>query len=63
MPSPVDIAILQLARLIGLPGAPALVDLRVDDPTHLLPAARRMPVLSRAGGGRRRMAASACSTA
>jgi rhodanese-related sulfurtransferase len=45
MPSPTEITVAQLSRLIGLPGAPALIDVRLDseyraDP-RLVPAARR----------------------
>ena len=45
MPSPTEITTAQLSRLIGLPGAPAMVDVRIDedyaaDP-RLLPGARR----------------------
>src|SRR5262245_17224049 len=45
MPSPTEITVLQLARLVGLPGAPAIVDVRKDeefksDP-RLVPTARR----------------------
>jgi rhodanese-related sulfurtransferase len=45
MPSPTEITVSQLSRLIGLPGAPAIVDVRIDedyaaDP-RLLPGSRR----------------------
>jgi hypothetical protein len=45
MPSPTEITVLQLARLVGLPGAPAIVDVRKDeeftsDP-RLVPTAQR----------------------
>jgi rhodanese-related sulfurtransferase len=45
MPAPTEIAVPHLSRLIGLPGAPALIDVRSDaeyltDP-RLIPAARR----------------------
>jgi rhodanese-related sulfurtransferase len=46
MPSPTEISVAQLSRIIGLPGAPTLVDVRpLDDHVsgrRLLPAARRM---------------------
>ena len=45
MPSPSQITVPQLSRLIGLPGAPALIDLRTEDgfkaDLRLIPAARR----------------------
>jgi rhodanese-related sulfurtransferase len=45
MPSPTEITATQLSRLIGLPGAPALVDVRTDDEfkfdPQLIPTARR----------------------
>jgi rhodanese-related sulfurtransferase len=45
MPSPTEITIAQLSRLIGLPGAPVLVDVRTDDEfkfdPQLIPTARR----------------------
>lgn len=31
MPSPTEITVAQLSRLVGLPNAPALVDVRIDD--------------------------------
>src|SRR5262245_50730668 len=31
MPSPTEITVAQLARLVGLPGAPALVDVRTEE--------------------------------
>ena len=45
MPAPTEITVAQLSRLIGLPGAPALLDVRLDseyraDP-RLVPAAQR----------------------
>lgn len=45
MPAPTEITVPQLARLVGLPGTPALIDVRSDgeyraDP-RLVPAARR----------------------
>jgi len=45
MPAPTEITVHQLARLVGLPGAPAIVDVRQDeefaaDP-RLVPAAQR----------------------
>ena len=45
MPSPTEITVPQLARLIGLPNAPRLVDVRTDgefqsDP-YLIPASQR----------------------
>jgi len=47
MPSPTEITVAQLARLIGLPGAPALVDVRTADEfkvdPQLIPTARRQP--------------------
>jgi rhodanese-related sulfurtransferase len=46
MPSPTEISVTQLSRIIGLPGAPVLVDFRPDDDggpgRRLLPTARRM---------------------
>lgn len=50
MPSPTEISVAQLSRIIGLPGAPMLVDVRpevrsCDDRgsgQHLLPTARQM---------------------
>jgi rhodanese-related sulfurtransferase len=47
MPSPTEIAAAQLSRLVGLPGAPVLVDVRSDqefkaDP-RLIPTAQRHP--------------------
>jgi rhodanese-related sulfurtransferase len=45
VPSPTEITIAQLSRLIGLPGAPVLVDVRTDDEfksdPRLIPAAQR----------------------
>ena len=45
MPSPTEITVAQLSRLVGLPGAPALVDVRTDhefkaDP-RIIPTAQR----------------------
>ena len=45
MPSTTEITVAQLSRLVGLPRAPAIVDVRIDedyaaDP-RLLPGARR----------------------
>ena len=31
MPSPTEITVAQLSRLIGLPDAPAIVDVRIDE--------------------------------
>jgi rhodanese-related sulfurtransferase len=46
MPSPTEISVAQLSRIIGLPGAPTLIDVRpiTDDRSdrHVLPAARRL---------------------
>jgi rhodanese-related sulfurtransferase len=46
MPSPTEISVAQLSRIIGLPGAPMLVDVRPcddrDSGQHLLPTARQM---------------------
>src|SRR5215467_5372585 len=45
MPSPTEITVQQLARLVGLPGAPAIVDVRSDDEftsdPRLVPTAQR----------------------
>ena len=45
MPSPTEITVSQLSRLIGTPDAPVLIDLRIDedfnDDPRLLPCARR----------------------
>ena len=45
MPSPTEITVPQLARQVGLPTAPAIVDVRIDDDfaldTSLIPGARR----------------------
>lgn len=47
MPSPTEITVAQLSRLIGLPGVPVLVDVRTDDEfkfdPQLIPTARRHP--------------------
>ena len=46
MPSPTEISVTQLARIIGLPGAPMLVDVRPSTDgssgRHVLPTARQM---------------------
>jgi rhodanese-related sulfurtransferase len=46
MPSPTEISVVQLSRVIGLPGAPMLVDVRPSDDggsgRHVLPTARQM---------------------
>jgi len=46
MPSPTEISVAQLSRIIGLPAAPMLVDVRPCDDRgsgrHLLPTARKM---------------------
>jgi hypothetical protein len=47
MPSPTEITVAQLSHLVGLPGAPALADVRTEkefesDP-RLIPAAQRQP--------------------
>ena len=51
MPSPTEISVAQLSRIIGLPGAPMLVDVRPCDERgpdrHLLPTARQMKSQSR----------------
>jgi len=45
MPSPTEITVQQFARLMGLPGAPAIVDVRADEDFNanprLLPTAQR----------------------
>ena len=45
MPFPTEISVSQLARLVGLPGAPALIDVRTDDEyqadPRLIPTAQR----------------------
>jgi rhodanese-related sulfurtransferase len=45
MPSPTEITVQQLARLVGLPGAPAIIDVRRDDEftsdPRLVPTAQR----------------------
>jgi len=47
MPSPTEITVAQLSRLVGIPGAPALVDVRADDAFEadpgLIPSAQRHP--------------------
>jgi len=50
MPSPTQVTVPQLSRLIGLPGAPALIDVRTEeefeaDP-RLIPTARRHSFLN-----------------
>lgn len=52
MPSPTEITVPQLARLVGVPGAPIVVDVRIEedfvaDP-RLLPGAMRRPALEAA---------------
>jgi rhodanese-related sulfurtransferase len=47
MPSPTEITVAQLARLIGLPGAPALVDVRADEDFQIDP--RIIPTAQRLG--------------
>src|SRR4051794_27523641 len=46
MPSPTEISVAQLSRIIGLPGAPVLVDVRPGTDSssggHVLPTARQM---------------------
>ena len=50
MPSPTEISVEQLSRIIGLPGAPMLIDVRPSDggdtDQSLLPTARRMNSLT-----------------
>ena len=62
MPSPSEISVPQLSRIIGLPGAPVLVDVRPCDDggsdQHVLPTARQMisetvPVWVHSFSGRR----------
>ena len=47
MPSTTEITVTQLSRLVGLPTAPAIVDVRIDEDSaadpRLLPGARRRP--------------------
>jgi len=47
MPSPTEITVSQLSRLIGTPDCPTLIDLCLDDDfaldPHLIPSARRFP--------------------
>lgn len=49
MPSPSQISVLQLSRLVGLPGAPVVIDVRTEDEFNddprLIPAARRHDAL------------------
>jgi rhodanese-related sulfurtransferase len=47
MPSPTEITVAQLARFIGLPGAPALVDVRADEEFQIDP--RIIPTAQRHG--------------
>jgi hypothetical protein len=46
MPSPTGISVAQLSRIVGLPGAPMLVDVRLGTDSssdrHVLPTARQM---------------------
>ena len=48
MPSPTEITVSQLSRLVGLPHSPAIVDLRADDDfasdPRLIPGSQRRPV-------------------
>ena len=57
MPSTTEITVTQLSRLVGLPTAPAIVDVRLDEDAaadmRLLPGARRRPFQQRRGLGRR----------
>ncbi len=62
MPSPTEISVAQLSRIIGLPGAPVLVDVRPcggqDLGQHALPTARQMksetvPIWADSFSGRR----------
>lgn len=62
MPSPTEISVAQLSRIIGLPGASVLVDVRPCDDgaldQHVLPTARQMisqtvPVWAHSFSGRR----------
>lgn len=47
MPSPTQITVSQLSRLVGTPDAPALIDVRIDedfaDDPRLIPGSRRIP--------------------
>ena len=47
MPSPNEITVVQLSRLIGTPVAPAIIDVRIDEDfaesPDLIPTARRHP--------------------
>src|SRR5262245_18359780 len=57
MPSPTEISDAELSRVIGLPGAPVLVEVRTDqefksDP-RLIPAAQRHPSTGAEGWCRR----------
>jgi rhodanese-related sulfurtransferase len=47
MPSPTEITVAQLGRIIGLPGAPALVDVRTDEDFQIDP--RIIPTAQRRG--------------
>ncbi len=53
MPSPTEITVAQLSRLIGLPGAPVIVDVRTDDEfrsdPRTIPTAQRHPSIGIAG--------------
>jgi len=53
MPSPSEITVAQLSRLIGLPGSPAIIDVRDDDDyaadPRLIPAARHHDYRNLAG--------------
>ena len=57
MPSPTEITVAQLSRLIGLPGAPAIIDVRDEDDYAADPAADsrsrapRLPRRRRLGAG------------
>jgi rhodanese-related sulfurtransferase len=57
MPSPSEITVAQLSRLIGLPGSPAIVDVRDDDDyaadPRLIPGARHHDYRDVAGWGPR----------
>ena len=62
MPSPTEISVVQLSRIIGLPGAPVLADVRPRDDggsdQHVLPTALQMhsgtaPVWAHSFSGRR----------
>jgi rhodanese-related sulfurtransferase len=57
MPSPSEITVAQLSRLIGLPGSPAIIDVRDDDDygadPRLIPGARHHDYRDVAGWGPR----------